>query len=589
MRTSVLAAEAAMQSFVNCFLRETGKGRWEESEAENGAYTIFLEHQHIELRLPVHYHSLTHRHLFSFPLYYKPAGDGKWVELDLTLTASLLLKELALENDHHEDMEEMMYRVLQSYELLYFFLEERKDDASLYPGSPDFIQSEQSLVLGHLLHPAPKSRQGMDREADRLHYSPETKGALQLHYFRAPRALIEENSSDGKTAVRMVKDELQKDPEAEAAFKQSYCGEDDSALIPVHPLQAEHLLTEPAVRQMVEEGKLQYLGPHGKKFKPTSSIRTLFHEQSPYMYKCSIPVKVTNSLRVNQKKELERGIEVNCLLQGPIGEELAQYFSSFHVIRDPAYITLKGGGETGFETIIRENPFQEEHGENVVLAAGLFHDPFQTNRSPLAGIIRGLAEKEDRSTAAVSIDWFQQYLTVSLYPLMWLYATHGIALEAHQQNSIVKMKEGYPAKFYYRDNQGYYFCESKAAHLRSFVPELNHKSDTVCADAIAEERFRYYFFINHLFGLINGFGTSGLAKEQSLLDVLRKELKDIQWLQLDSPLLESLLWDETIPSKANLLTRFYDMDELTGELATQSVYVQIPNPLKEKERVVHDS
>ncbi|GAA3331877.1 hypothetical protein GCM10020331_090160 [Ectobacillus funiculus] len=44
------------------------------------------------------------------------------------------------------------------------------------------------------------------------------------------------------------------------------------------------------------------------------------------------------------------------------------------------------------------------------------------------------------------------------------------------KNSIVKLdEEGYPSMFYYRDNQGYYFMESKAAALKELVGNLNEK------------------------------------------------------------------------------------------------------------------
>jgi siderophore synthetase component len=36
--------------------------------------------------------------------------------------------------------------------------------------------------------------------------------------------------------------------------------------------------------------------------------------------------------------------------------------------------------------------------------------------------------------------------------------------------------------------------------------------------------------------------------------------------------------------KANLLTRAAGLDELVGELATQSVYVEIPNPCPAESR-----
>jgi siderophore synthetase component len=165
--------------------------------------------------------------------------------------------------------------------------------------------------------------------------------------------------------------------------------------------------------------------------------------------------------------------------------------------------------------------------------------------------------------------------------MLWLYETYGVALEAHQQNSIVQMENGYPKHFYYRDNQGYYYSESKADMLVEQLPGLNRKSVTICSDEVAIERFRYYFFMNHLFGLINAFGSAGLIEESELMNMLRKRLIHHDKLTGgNSALLRSLLDSEKLPCKANLLTRFHDMDELVGSLETQSVYTNIPNPLQ---------
>ena len=44
-------------------------------------------------------------------------------------------------------------------------------------------------------------------------------------------------------------------------------------------------------------------------------------------------------------------------------------------------------------------------------------------------------------------------------------------------------------------------------------------------------------------------------------------------------LLDRLLDDDRWPCKANLRTRLHDLDELVGDISTQSVYVTIPHPL----------
>lgn len=393
---------------------------------------------------------------------------------------------------------------------------------------------------------------------------------------------MEEDSVWGKNVAALIKEELLKDPFVSHAFAETYCQEDDFALIPVHPLQARKLLGQEYVCNLIQSGQLAYLGPQGRKFYPTSSVRTVYHPEANFMYKFSIPVKITNSLRINKRKELDRGVEVSRLLHGELQNKLQEHHPAFRIIEDPAYITLKSEAhETGFEVVIRDNPFQEGNDLRTTLLAALCQDHITGEASHLTNIISNIARQEGISVADVSERWFARYLQISLRPLYWLYASYGIALEAHQQNSIVKLdEEGYPSMFYYRDNQGYYFMESKAAALKELVGNLNEKSDTVCEDAIAEERFRYYVCFNHLFGLINAFGVNRLIDENRLLIMMREELKQLQ-VQLGdhTNLLESLLNEQELPCKANLLTRVHNMDELVGSLASQSVYVHVPNPI----------
>jgi siderophore synthetase component len=170
--------------------------------------------------------------------------------------------------------------------------------------------------------------------------------------------------------------------------------------------------------------------------------------------------------------------------------------------------------------------------------------------------------------------------------LIWLYAAHGIALEAHQQNSVVVLENGWPAGFRYRDNQGYYLANSRAERLGRLLPGLGADSDIFCADALADERFGYYFGINHLFGMIGAFGTAELADEMDLLAELEAFCEGVAAALPRVPgMLETLLDAPTLRCKANLLTRVEGLDELVGPVETQSVYVDIPNPLREVSRV----
>jgi siderophore synthetase component len=155
-----------------------------------------------------------------------------------------------------------------------------------------------------------------------------------------------------------------------------------------------------------------------------------------------------------------------------------------------------------------------------------------------------------------------------------------VALEAHQQNSVVELAGGWPAGFRYRDNQGYDFKASAADRLRRLLPDLNRASDTVCDDAVADERFGHYLGVNHLFGIVGALGRDGVADEADLLAVLAGHLARRAGEHAPvPPMLATLLGSLRLQVKANLRTRLADLDELVGPLASQPVYVEVPNPL----------
>ncbi|MBM7587540.1 siderophore synthetase component [Bacillus pakistanensis] len=591
-----LAEKATIQSFLNCYLRETGNYS-EGSHFENHpsisspfekVIISNLVLQQIELIIPVTYWSLTERHLFGFPIYYRTRENEEIKPIDYVTLTSFIVKEFLLDKNFTGAEEELLLRVKLSCESIENYIENRVQDMEALTGEEfNYIEAEQSLLLGHLLHPTPKSKQGLTDQEDQL-YSPELKGEFQLHYFSAEKSLVLQDSSRTSSAAAIIFEELENDSTVDQTWLQKLRNDDERILLPVHPLQVKTLVGKPEVQTLMTEGKVEYLGPLGKLFTATSSFRTVYSKESQYMYKFSVPVKITNSLRVNQEKELARGVEVSRLLETEVGQDLNQAFPHFKVIQDPAYLNLKMKEEvSGFEVVIRENPFYK-NSDQTSLVAALCQDHAYGGNARIHSIIEGIAKRENRRMDEVSLDWFKRYLSLTLDPMIWLFNKYGIALEAHQQNSVIQLRNGYPETFYYRDNQGYYYSESKVEKLKELLPNLNHKSDTICADEVAEERLRYYFFFNHLFGLVNGFGANGLIEEDRLMNVLKERLEEHErQVGDDSNLLSSLLYQPVLPCKANLLTRFYDMDELVGPMEAQSVYTMVKNPLTKEVEIHH--
>jgi len=203
-------------------------------------------------------------------------------------------------------------------------------------------------------------------------------------------------------------------------------------------------------------------------------------------------------------------------------------------------------------------------------------------RSRLAHVIHALAQRSRRQVGAVAAEWFLRYLDAVVRPILWLDAHGGIALEAHQQNTVVLLDaHGWPQGGRYRDNQGYYFRASYRDALSSRLPgaQLGLASDTFVADEVTDERFAYYLGINNVLGLIGAFGSQQLADERVLLAAFRRFLQSAAREKPFSPLSALLLDSPTLRCKANLLTRLHGMDELVGPVDTQSVYVTLDNPL----------
>ncbi|MFT2018831.1 IucA/IucC family protein [Streptomyces sp. 796.1] len=464
-----------------------------------------------------------------------------------------------------------------------FLADRRSTPADPSTGGP-FLAGEQALLLGHPLHPTPKSREGLS-DAEARAYSPELRGSFPLHWLAVERSVLAADSAwteRGRpvSADRLVASVIGAVPPLP----------DGAVPLPLHPWQAREVGHRGAVQALAEAGLVRDLGPCGDPWHPTSSVRTVCQPAGRAMLKLSLGLRITNSRRENLRKELLRGVEVHRLLRSGLAEEWRAACpggAGFDIVRDPAWLGVDGPDGApvpGLDVVIRHNPFTAE--DDVVCLAGLVSPrpwPHRTGlRSRLAHLVERLAARTGRSLSAVSTEWFLRYLHTVVRPVLWLDGAAGVALEAHQQNTLVLLDaDGWPAGGRYRDNQGYYFRESRRAALDQRLPGIGTQSDTFVSDAITDERFAYYLGVNNVLGLIGAFGSQQLADERLLLAAFRRFLgaasREPQAQR--SPLAACLLEAPTLRCKANMLTRLCGLDELVGPVDTQSVYVTIANPL----------
>ncbi|MEV0438147.1 IucA/IucC family protein [Streptomyces spectabilis] len=482
------------------------------------------------------------------------------------------------------DGADLVARVADSVRRTADFLADRRDNLD---DTPDlFLAAEQSLLLGHPLHPTPKSREGLSITESRL-YSPELRGSFPLHWLAVDRSVLAKASAWTERGRTVPAEQL-----TARLAGPGLAPPDGHALLPVHPWQMRELKHRPEAAELLDAGLLKDCGPHGAPWCPTSSVRTLYRSDAPAMLKLSLGLRITNSRRENLRKELHRGVEVHRLLRSGLGEQWQAVHPGFDVIRDPAWLAVTGADGNpvaGLDVMIRHNPFGPA--DDATCIAGLVSPrptgrPSDQDRPPmrsrLAEIITRLAGRTGRPRGAVATEWFLRYLESVVRPVLWLDSEAGVALEAHQQNTLLLLDpEGWPTGGRYRDNQGYYFRESRRTELEKRLPGIGQDSDTFVSDEVTDERFAYYLGINNVLGLIGALGSQRLADERLLIAAFRRFLADAASgpSRLRTPLPARLLDSPVLRCKANLLTRLHGLDELVGPVDTQSVYVTIANPL----------
>ncbi|MGW6881113.1 IucA/IucC family protein [Streptomyces goshikiensis] len=567
---AVAAEAAAVEGLLRCWVRETGIGR--PDGPVGTLLRIPLPASGAALLVAVRYWSPSGWHRFSPPRF--EAAPAHAPALDAVTLAALIARE---GNPAGRGGADLVGRVADSvHRTAEFIADRREHPAPPAPVAGDlFLTSEQSLLLGHPLHPTPKSREGLS-EAEVRPYSPELHGSFPLHWLAVAPAALATDSAWTERGRPVPAAQLL------GRLAPGLTLPDGATPLPLHPWQARDLLRRPAVTALRDAGLLTDLGPHGEPWHPTSSIRTVHRPGAPAMLKLSLGLRITNSRRENLRKELHRGVEVHRLLRTGLAEQWQAAHPGFDIVRDPAWVAVNAPDGTpvqGLDVLLRHNPFRS--GDDALCVAALTAPrpwPGRTTmRSRLAEIVSRLAGATGRSTSAVSAEWFLRYLDHVVLPVLAFDALAGVALEAHQQNTLVILDPaGWPLGGRYRDNQGYYFRASRRAELERRLPGIGAASDTFVSDAITDERFAYYLGVNNVLGLIGAFGSARLADERVLLAAFRRFLGKAAGL---GPLPAQLLDSPTLRCKANLLTRLGGLDELVGPVDTQSVYVTIANPL----------
>lgn len=454
------------------------------------------------------------------------------------------------------------------------FLASRPSDAAPDPSvAPNpFLAAEQSVRLGHPFHPAPKAAGGFSA-AESARYAPEMGASFPLHWLAVAPDLLDEERLG---SVRSLDP-----PPAIGDAAAGRLGGERAAwpLLPCHPWQARHLAGLADWSALVSGGRVVDLGPLGPPVHPTASVRTVWDPGSGRLLKLALSVRLTNFVRENPPDQLRRAVDCARVLAGlgDLARVTAAPEGGFGALLELGYRRLAppGGpmagalsGATG--VVYREAPPLTGAGSPMVVAALL-------ERSPLDGVpplIRAL-RRAGRGDGHVA-GWLDRYLELSLLPLVRLLVEAGVGLEAHTQNSLLALRDGWPARFVVRDMEGACLDRDHPLAGAGYGGAVDPMSPALCSRDEAWRRFAYFVLVNHFGQLIATLAEhQPETSEARLWHLVGARLRDESLRHGADPgaaLLRDLLDGAEWPAKANLTS-------LLRARSEDPEWVAIPNPL----------
>lgn len=588
----------AVMCLLNCYIREyaLGKGEVILDDHQADAPALFKmatndfnktnnfnkannfnkdnEHRRIRLHFPesnavilikADQVSLLGRVRFVNQAYLKHQGLA-WHPIDASTLARLIVEHLALVMATDVNTE-LLDQIQNSINITRLFIENGTlpDEATRYSS---LIQSEQSLLWGHAMHPAPKSRDGVTFD-QLISCSPEVQAQFPLYWFKIAPQFLKQMSCDEFPPADLI----------------GQVNPTDELLYPCHPWEVETILKQPLVKKAIKAGLIFGVGTLGENVFPTSSVRTVYCEKTNSFMKFSIHVRLTNCVRKNAWYELESAVQLSKLIK-PYTQQAKEHCPKFSVMQEPAASTL--------DLSSIASPDEQDNIKEVIECFGILyrdgisHELQQQYQPEMAGAlfawdkkgdsicvkrIEALAAQKNRGYDALASQWFEAYLDALLPGVFHYFFNLGIAFEPHLQNTVVGFENDLPAHIWLRDLEGTKLMQSHWPEQSLKGMSERARSSVYYTRELGWNRIAYCTLINNVSEAIFHLANGHSALESTLWLVLAEAVKDWQIKEEAQPELQGFLRGEAIPSKNNLTTR------LLKHADSLSSYTNLPNPL----------
>jgi N2-citryl-N6-acetyl-N6-hydroxylysine synthase len=567
--------DVAAQCFLNALMRETRD--WQIIPPAN-------HQQHPQLHIPLsssqairialRHTSPTQHHQYLFPARLHQQDDGAGVALSVEQLVTLLLEKPSVKGELSDDVvARFRQRVLESHDNTQQAITVRLDWPALRDQPLNFAQAEQGLLVGHAFHPAPKSHEPFNEQQARR-YLPDFGARFPLRWFAVDKRQLCGESLNLTLQQRLQRFAAESAPQLLAHFT------DDVWLLPMHPWQADHLLTQVWCQDLVTQGLLRDLGEAGERWLPTSSSRSLYSASNRDMIKFSLSVRLTNSVRTLSVKEVKRGIRLARLAQTPRWQHLQARYPTFRVMQEDGWAGLRSADGTIQEEslmALRDNLLfdQAENQTNVLVT--LTQAAPDGGDSLLAAAVRRLATRLSLPLQQAAHTWLDAYCQHVLLPLFSTEADYGLVLLAHQQNILVEMQQDLPIGMLYRDCQG-------SGFTRDASPWLDEIGEADAENRFSEQQllryFPYYLLVNSSLAVTAALAAAGFDSEEQLMARVRDALSGLRANAKNTLCLDYVLDSSHWNCKGNFFCYLHDHNENTI-VDPAVIYFDFVNPLRQ--------
>lgn len=517
---------------------------------------IFLNFDKESFKLELEYKSSLYLHRFT----------GKIVSIKdqvKEITFEEFIKSLLEQFENNQQSStQLEQRILESRDNILNIIKENQLQYKKLMGQSklSFLEAEQLLLLGHNVHPCPKSKAQFSENDQKL-YSPEYSNKFPIKWLLVKKDKLFKNSAKSFQEKDWNENFYIKDTQQDI--------KDDYSPFPMHPWQFNILKKTNLFKQYYADETILIVEVQNQNchFGATSSLRSLYSEDYDYMLKFSLSLQITNSIRHLQEVEVVRGMEVCDVMDSKHGKKFLDNNKNFKILNEPSYLAiLDEENKLRIDTIvlIRENIEKEENIEQVVLST--------INQPSIYGnkTFFDLRKVDKRK-------WFHLYLENVLTPFLNAAMEFGILYGAHQQNIIVNLKDSYPQSVTFRDCQGTGYTEHGLEKMKGHVKSLKRENGNIVSYEMAKTLVGYYLFINSTFSTISTLSGNDQNLENELISIMTTFLEEYRNKEFDTFLVDYFLENKSVKQKGNFLCCFQNINENTQSDPTK-IYTELKNP-----------